>query len=132
MCPSISFGNWNFSYNYIDEKAAPEQRKALEAIAAKVMVPGASKKTETRYVPIDLVRKLELLLQLHRREGGSRTAESIGSHRCQSDGAGRIKENRNALCAHRSRSETGTSPTITSTRRRLPNSGKHWKPSLPK
>ena len=48
-----SFGNWNFSYNYIDEKAAPEQRKALEAIAAKVMVPGASKKTETRYVPID-------------------------------------------------------------------------------
>ena len=30
-----SFGNWNFSYNYIDEKATPEQRKALEAIAAK-------------------------------------------------------------------------------------------------
>ena len=52
-----SFGNWNFSYNYIDEKATPEQRKALEAIAAKVMVPGASKKTETRYVPIK--RKIE-------------------------------------------------------------------------
>ncbi len=52
-----SFGNWNFSYNYIDEKATPEQRKALEAIAAKVLVPGASKKTETRYVPI--TRKIE-------------------------------------------------------------------------
>jgi hypothetical protein len=52
-----SYGNWNFSYNYIDEKATPEQRKALEAIAAKVLVPGASKKTETRYVPI--TRKIE-------------------------------------------------------------------------
>ncbi len=52
-----SFGNWNFAYNYIDEKATPEQRKALEAIAAKVLVPGASKKTETRYVPI--TRKIE-------------------------------------------------------------------------
>ncbi len=29
-----SFGNWNFAYNYIDEKATPEQRKALEAITA--------------------------------------------------------------------------------------------------
>ena len=52
-----SFGNWNFAYNYIDEKAAPEQRKALEEIAAAVLVPGASKKTETRYVPI--TRKIE-------------------------------------------------------------------------
>jgi hypothetical protein len=52
-----SFGNWNFSYNYIDEKATPEQRKALEAIAAKVMVPGASKKTEIRYIAI--TRKIE-------------------------------------------------------------------------
>jgi hypothetical protein len=52
-----SFGNWNFSYNYIDEKATPEQRKALEAIAAKVLTPDASKKTETRYVPI--TRKIE-------------------------------------------------------------------------
>ncbi len=52
-----SFGNWNFAYNYIDEKATPEQRKALEAIAAKVLTPGASKKTETRYVPIK--RKIE-------------------------------------------------------------------------
>jgi hypothetical protein len=52
-----SFGNWNFAYNYIDEKATPEQRKALEAIAGKVLTPGASKKTETRYVPI--TRKIE-------------------------------------------------------------------------
>jgi hypothetical protein len=52
-----SFGDWNFSYNYIDEKATPEQRKALEAIAAQVLVPGASKKTETRYVPI--ARKID-------------------------------------------------------------------------
>jgi hypothetical protein len=52
-----SFGNWNFSYNYIDEKATPEQRKALKAIAATVLAPGASKKTEIRYVPI--TRKIE-------------------------------------------------------------------------
>src|SRR5439155_17690861 len=52
-----SFGNWNFSYNYIDEKANPEQRKALKAIANVVLVPGASKKTETRYVAI--TRKTE-------------------------------------------------------------------------
>jgi len=52
-----SFGDWAFSYNYIDEKANPEQRKALEAIAGVVMVPGASKKTETRYVAI--TRKID-------------------------------------------------------------------------
>ena len=52
-----SFGNWNFCYNYIDEKATPEQRKGLEAIAATVLVPGASKKTETRYVAI--TRKID-------------------------------------------------------------------------
>jgi hypothetical protein len=52
-----SFGNWNFSYTYIDEKASPEQRKALEAIAGTVLVPNVSKKTETRYVPI--TRKVE-------------------------------------------------------------------------
>jgi hypothetical protein len=52
-----SFGNWNFSYNYIDERANPEQRKALEAIAAKILAPEASKKTETRYVSI--TRKIE-------------------------------------------------------------------------
>ncbi|PYJ21904.1 MAG: hypothetical protein DME20_04555 [Verrucomicrobia bacterium] len=47
-----SFGKWNFAYYYIDKKANPEQRKALEAIAAKVLTPGASKKTETRYALI--------------------------------------------------------------------------------
>jgi len=52
-----SFGNWNFAYNYIDEKANPDQRKALEAIAGKVLTPGASKKTQTRYAPI--TRKIE-------------------------------------------------------------------------
>ena len=36
---------------------APSGVPALEAIAAKVMVPGASKKTQTRYVPI--TRKIE-------------------------------------------------------------------------
>src|SRR6478672_7991654 len=41
-----SFGNWNFSFYYIDEKATLEQRKGLEAIAAKILEPGASKKTE--------------------------------------------------------------------------------------
>jgi hypothetical protein len=52
-----SYGNWNFAYYYIDEKANPEQRKALEAIAGKVLTPDVSKKTETRYVPI--TRKIE-------------------------------------------------------------------------
>ena len=52
-----SFGNWDFSNNYIDEKATPEQRKALEAIVTKVLDQGASKKTETRYVAI--TRKIE-------------------------------------------------------------------------
>jgi hypothetical protein len=53
-----SYGNWNFSTNYIDEKANPEQRKALEAIAAIVMPSGnASKNFKTEYVPI--TRKIE-------------------------------------------------------------------------
>jgi hypothetical protein len=52
-----SFGNWNFSNNYIDERANPEQRKALEAIAAKIMPGAASKKSETRYVAI--TRRIE-------------------------------------------------------------------------
>src|SRR5207248_11515105 len=47
-----SYGNWNFAYSYIDEKANPEQRKALETIAGAMLTPGVSKKTETRYVPI--------------------------------------------------------------------------------
>jgi hypothetical protein len=52
-----SFGNWNFSNNYIDERANPEQRKALDTIAAKVLPGSASKKTQTRYVAI--TRKTE-------------------------------------------------------------------------
>jgi hypothetical protein len=52
-----SYGNWNFAYNYIDQKATPEQRKALQAIAGTILTPGVSKKTETRYVPI--TRKIE-------------------------------------------------------------------------
>jgi len=52
-----SYGNWNFAYYYIDEKANPEQRKALEAIVGAVLTPAVSKKTEMRYVPI--TRKIE-------------------------------------------------------------------------
>lgn len=52
-----SFGNWNFNYYYIDEKATPEQRDALKAIAMTVLAGGASPHTEYRYVPI--VRKIE-------------------------------------------------------------------------
>lgn len=52
-----SFGDWNFNYYYVDEKATPEQRKALEAIASTVLAGGASKQSETRYVP--LVRKID-------------------------------------------------------------------------
>jgi hypothetical protein len=51
-----SFGNWNFSTNYIDEKANPEQRKGLEAIAV-VVFGQASKKSKTDYAPI--TRKLD-------------------------------------------------------------------------
>src|SRR5437868_8148303 len=32
-----SFGNWNFSTNYIDEKANPQQRQALDAITALIL-----------------------------------------------------------------------------------------------
>lgn len=52
-----SFGDWVFAYYYIDEKASPEQRQALKAIADKVLTPGASKKVEYRYTPI--VRTIE-------------------------------------------------------------------------
>ena len=34
-----SMGNWNFSHVYVDEKATPEQRKALEAISADLLPP---------------------------------------------------------------------------------------------
>ena len=52
-----SFGKWNFNYYYIDEKATPEQREGLKAIATTVIAGGASPKTEIRYVPI--VRKID-------------------------------------------------------------------------
>ena len=53
-----SFGKWKFSTNYIDEKANPEQRKALEAIAAMVLPSNnGSTNFRTAYVPI--TRKIE-------------------------------------------------------------------------
>ncbi len=47
-----SFGNWNFSYLYVDLKAKPEQRQALEAIARDVLPLKASSKVEVRVAPI--------------------------------------------------------------------------------
>jgi len=52
-----SYGSWNFNYYYVDEKATPEQRKALTAIAETVLAGGASPKSEIRYVPIE--RKID-------------------------------------------------------------------------
>jgi len=52
-----SFGNWNFAYAYIDEKANADQRKALEQIVMAIGGPAAPKeKMKVRYVPI--VRKV--------------------------------------------------------------------------
>jgi hypothetical protein len=48
-----SFGNWNFAYLYVDEKANAGQRKALEQIAMAIGGPAAPKeKMKVRYVPI--------------------------------------------------------------------------------
>jgi hypothetical protein len=47
-----SYGKWNFSYLYIDEKATPEQREALLEIGKTVMPFAGSPKTEIRYAPI--------------------------------------------------------------------------------
>src|SRR5437764_11934866 len=53
-----SFRKWNFSTKYSDEKANPEQRKALEAIAAAGLPSNnGSKNFKTVYVPI--TRKIE-------------------------------------------------------------------------
>lgn len=49
MC---SFGEWNFSYLYIDETASPEQREALNDIGMTVLPVSASKNIEVRVVPI--------------------------------------------------------------------------------
>src|SRR5256714_10630935 len=51
-----SFGNWNFDYVYVDEKANEEQREALKELAQHFFPP-AAKKREFRYVPIS--RKIE-------------------------------------------------------------------------
>jgi hypothetical protein len=47
-----SFGHWNFTNLYVDEKATPEQRKALQEIGMQAMPLAASKKMEVKYVPI--------------------------------------------------------------------------------
>ena len=48
-----SMGSFNFNRIYIDAKATPEQRKALEAIAAQVVPPMApAERTKIDYVPI--------------------------------------------------------------------------------
>ncbi|HTL57697.1 MAG TPA: DUF1326 domain-containing protein [Candidatus Limnocylindrales bacterium] len=46
-----SFGNWNFEYVYIDERANDEQRAALKDLATHFFPRGA-KSVEYRYVPI--------------------------------------------------------------------------------
>jgi hypothetical protein len=52
-----SFGNWDFSYLYVDEKANPEQRKALEEIGRTVFPIAASPNVKVRFAPIS--RKVE-------------------------------------------------------------------------
>jgi len=53
-----SIGDWNFVNMYIDEKANPEQRKALEAILRATSPPAAPpERTHLSYVPI--TRKIE-------------------------------------------------------------------------
>jgi hypothetical protein len=46
-----SFGAWEFSNIYVDERATPEQRKGLEAIMQAMAGP-ASRNTQIRYVPL--------------------------------------------------------------------------------
>ena len=53
-----SIGDWDFMTIYIDAKANPEQRKALEAIVRETVPPAAPpERTHVAYVPI--VRKIE-------------------------------------------------------------------------
>ncbi len=47
-----SFGNWDFSYLYLDGKASPEQREALRQIGMTVLPMKASTKVEVRTTPI--------------------------------------------------------------------------------
>jgi hypothetical protein len=46
-----SFGNWNFDYVYIDEKASEEQRAALKELAMHFF-PQGGKERKFRFVPI--------------------------------------------------------------------------------
>lgn len=53
-----SLGDWDFVTLYIDEKANPEQRKALEAIMRSTSPPAApAERTHIKYIPI--TRKIE-------------------------------------------------------------------------
>ena len=47
-----SYGKWKFSYLYIDAKANPAQREALEQIGKIVEPFAGSKNTKVRFVPI--------------------------------------------------------------------------------
>jgi hypothetical protein len=51
-----SFGNWNFDYVYIDDKANEEQRAALKDLATHFF-PQGGKERKFRFVPIS--RKIE-------------------------------------------------------------------------
>ena len=64
-----SIGNWNFAYLYIDEKANPAQRKALEEIARATSPPAAPpERMKVRYAAI--TRKVD----------GSEHTVSLGSY----------------------------------------------------
>ena len=47
-----SYGKWKYSYLYIDEKATPAQREALEEIGKIVEPFAGSKNTKVRFAPI--------------------------------------------------------------------------------
>ncbi len=47
-----AFGKWNFSYLYIDDRATPEQREALEAVGKIVLPFASSGNRKIQYVPI--------------------------------------------------------------------------------
>ena len=62
-----SFGNWNFDYIYIDERADNQQREALKELALHLF-PAAAKAREYRFVPI--TRQIE----------GAEHITNIGNH----------------------------------------------------
>lgn len=53
-----SFGKWTFSTNYIDSRANPEQRKALEAIASAVL-PSQNASTNFKTRDARITRKID-------------------------------------------------------------------------